>query len=79
MNNVGLEQNIITPTRHDNILDIVLSNNNNIHSLCVIPGISDHDAVQFQLSITHKSTARKPPHKVALYHRCNLANICRNL
>ena len=62
-----------------NILDLVLSNNNNVHSLCVIPGISDHDAIQFQLSITHKSTAQKPPHKVALYHRCNLANIKRDL
>ena len=79
MNDVGLEQYVITPTCHNNILDLVLSNNNNIHSLRVIPGISDHGAVQFQLSIIHKSIARKPPHKVALYHRCNLANIKRDL
>lgn len=50
-------------TWYNNILDLVLSNNNNIHNNNVIPGISDHDAGQFQLSVTHKSTARKPPHK----------------
>jgi len=53
-------QYVTTPTRPNNILDLVLSNNNNIHNLNVIPGISDHDAIQFQLSISYQSTARKP-------------------
>ena len=79
MNDIGLEQFVNTPTRLNNILDLVLSNNNDVHSLNVTPGISDHDAVQFQLSITHKPTVHKPPHKVALYHRCNLDDIKRDL
>ena len=79
MNDASLEQYVTEPTRQNNILDLVLSNNNNIHNLNVVPGISDHDAIQFQLSVTHKSAIHKPPHKVALYHRCDLTNIKRDL
>ncbi|XP_065903849.1 uncharacterized protein [Dysidea avara] len=63
MNDASLEQYVTEPTRQNNILDLVLSNNNNIHNLNVVPGISDHDAIQFQLSVTHKSAIHKPPHK----------------
>ena len=47
MNDASLEQYVTEPTRQNNILDLVLSSNNNIHNLNVVPGISDHDAIQF--------------------------------
>ena len=79
INDAGLEQFVISPTRQSNILDLVLSNSNNIHNLGIVPGISDHDAVQFQFILTHKAIVYKPPHKVALYHKCNLEYIKRDL
>jgi len=75
INNVGLEQYVTEPTRHNNILDLVLCNNNNIHNLNVVVGIYDHDAIHFQLSIIHKSTMHKLPHKLALFHRFDLIAI----
>ena len=40
MNDASLEQYVTEPTRQNNILDLVLSNNNNLN---VVPGISDHE------------------------------------
>jgi len=79
INDVVVEQYVSEPTRQNNILDLVLSNNNNIHNLNIVPGISDHDAIHFQLSIIHKSTIHKLPYKVVLFHRCDLSAIKRDL
>ena len=46
VNEYGLEQLIIQPTRGKNILDLVFSTQpNTISNLQIIPGISDHEAI----------------------------------
>ena len=52
----GLEQLVNPPKRNNNTLDLVLSMQPNILSETqVVPGISDHGAVFFQLYQTHSS------------------------
>ena len=48
----GLTQLVKEPTRKDNILDIVLTNNDEIvNNVRVVPGISDHDMVLFGVNL----------------------------
>ena len=48
----GLTQLVKEPTRDDNILDLVLTNSVNIiNNVKVIPGISDHDMVLFEVNL----------------------------
>jgi hypothetical protein len=48
-----LTQLIITPTRNDNILDLVLSTNPDIiYDLETHPGMSDHNAITYQVNLS---------------------------
>ena len=52
VNEYGLEQLIIQPTRGKNILDLVFSDSTKtISNLQIIPGISDHEAIFFHLGL----------------------------
>ena len=59
INDVGLEQFVHQATRQNNILDLVFSTHPNISNLNTVPGISDHDAIIFDLHITRKPTTSK--------------------
>ena len=76
INDVGLEQFVHQATRQNNILDLVFSNISNLNT---IPGISDHDAIIFDLCITRKPTTGKNQHSVALYHKGDLQSIKNDL
>ena len=45
----GLQQEVTEPTRGENILDIVLTNNDRLIKTTVIPGISDHNIVMIDI------------------------------
>ena len=54
------------------ILNLVFSSHLKINNLDIVPGISDHDAIIFDLDIIHKATSSTNQHKVALYHMGDL-------
>ena len=59
MNTDVLNQLVKEPTRDDNILDLVMTNKVNIiNNVRVIPGISDHDMVVFDVNLVCR---RKKP------------------
>ena len=63
----GLTQLVKEPTRNDNIIDLVLTNNDNIiNNVRVIPGISDRDMVLFE---TNLAPRKKKPVKRTIYIR----------
>ena len=71
---------IDTPTRNNNILDLVLSTSTSITDLSTAPaGMSDHEAIVFYYNIDNAKFNTKPKHKVALYHQANLDTIKRDL
>jgi len=47
VNDVGLEQFVTSPTRQENILELVFSTCSNISDLQIIPGMSNHEVVVF--------------------------------
>ena len=59
INDVGLEQFVHQATCQNNILDLVFTTHPNISNLNTVPGISDHDAIIFDLHITLKPTTGK--------------------
>ena len=62
-----LTQLVKEPTRDDNILDLVLTNNIHIiNNVRVIPGISDHDMVLFEVNLACRG---KKPVRRKIYMR----------
>ena len=79
INDIGFEQYVASPTRKDNILDLVFSTFSIVSDLNIVPGMSDHEAIVFHLDIDNRINYSKIEHKVALYHKANLENIKRDL
>ena len=53
LNDFALEQQVKEPTKSTHILDLVLSSQPQLISyVSVIPGMSDHEAVNFQFNIS---------------------------
>ena len=63
VNEFGLEQQVYECTRENHILDLVfVSQPNTINKIDTIPGMSDHDAVSFEVLTSlekHKIQRRK--------------------
>ena len=75
----GLTQLKKEPTRDDNILDLVLTNNVNIiNNVRVILGISDHDMVLFEVNLACR---RKKPvrHKIYMGKKSDTTRIKKEL
>ena len=51
INDIGFNQFVDTPTRNNNILDLVLSTLTSITDLSTAPGMSDHEAIVFYYNI----------------------------
>ena len=78
-NSFNLTQMVQSPTRDNNILDLVFTNNSPaVTSANVIPGISDHDIVELTLNI---SPPRKklPKRKIYLKKKANIERIKEDL
>ena len=70
-----LTQLINTPTRNDNILDLVLSTNPDIiYDLEIHPGMSDHNAITYQVNLSVKRQ-KKPDRYVYQYKKGNIENV----
>ena len=65
LDDLSLTQLATTPTRVNNTLDLVITNNPSLVTACrVMPGVSDHDAVLTEINIKplrNKQTPRKIP------------------
>lgn len=67
----GLEQLVLSPTRRNNILDLMITNCPQLISRVeVIPGLSDHDAVYCEFSINPKNR-KQTPRLIPLYKKAN--------
>jgi len=56
LNDSALDQSITTPTHENSILDLVLTTDPDLISeLAIVPGMSDHEAVFFTLSLFAQS------------------------
>ena len=70
---------INTPTRNDNILDLVLSTNPDIiYDLEIHPGMSDHNAITYQVNLSVKRQ-KKPDRYVYQYKKGNIENIKKDM
>ena len=68
-------QTVHTPTRNNNVLDLVFTNNpSTIISTNTLPGISDHEIVQVKINIA-PLRKRLPKRKIYLRHKANTDNI----
>ena len=75
-NDFALEQQVKQPTRGTRILDLVLSLQPQLVSnVSVIPGMSDHEAVTFQLNLSMSKLHSDHYRKVYQYHKANQLSI----
>ena len=64
-----LEQLVVEPTRENNTLDLVITNNTRlVDKIEVIPGLSDHDIVRVQININPVRTKQQPT-QIPLYKK----------
>ena len=76
LNDFALEQQVKEPTRGTRILDLVLSLQPQlISNVSVIPGMSDHEAITFQLNLSMSKLHSDHYHKVYQYHKANQLSI----
>ena len=72
---LGLTQTVNKPTRENNILDLFLTNNNNLIKSCsVVSGTSDHHVVLVESNVSIKP--KKPVKRtIRLWNKANLENL----
>ena len=76
INDTSLEQLVFQPTRQRNILDLVLSSHpDTIFNIEVVPGMSDHEIVVFDINLHTSTPCTKATYSVYLYHKGNLDGI----
>ena len=76
-NYYGFEQFITQPARKDHLLYLVLSTNP--ENVQVVPGISDHEAIIYQLVLPSEKPVAKNLRKVYQYHRADVRGINEEL
>ena len=75
----SLVQVVTQPTRFKNTLDLFLLNYpDEIHSLRIMPGMSDHDIVSVDFCIKPK-VLKQVPREIFLYHKANWDVIHQNM
>lgn len=75
----GLTQLVKEPTRENNIIDLVLTNNDNIiNNVKVVPGISDHGMVLFEVQLACR-TKKPVKRKIYLRKKANTTRITNEL
>ena len=77
MDDYSLEQLVYQPTRQ---VDIVLTSDPDmISDIDVVPGISDHEAIYFDINLQSSLPSDKIPHFVYLYHRRDLNSVKQDM
>ena len=80
LNECGLSQLINFPTRQNNRLDILLTNNKSLlTSLIDVPGISNHTRIPLADTLCHPSGQKINKRTVHLWNRANLPDIKETL
>jgi len=79
INDSSFEQFVQSPTRLNNILDLVFCTHPKIANLSTVTGISDHDAITFCFDMNRCPTSHVKYHKIPLYHKGNTELIKRDL
>ena len=80
MDDYSLEQLVYQLTRQGNILGIVLTSEPDmISDIDVVPGISDHEAICFDINLQSSLPSDKLPHFVYLYHKGDLDNVKQDM
>ena len=60
LDNFNLVQIVTEPTRHDNVLDLILTSNpTQVSKVDCIPGLSDHDIVSVEVAIKPTQAKQK--------------------
>ena len=71
LNDNGLQQTILEPTRGENILDLIITNRpNQINRTQILPGIGDHNIPYTELSIK-PARGKQTPRELPLYDRAD--------
>jgi len=80
MDDSSLEQLVYQPTRQGNILDIVLTTDPDmISDIDIVPGISDHEVICFDINLQSSLPSDKIPHFVYLYHKRDLDSVKQDM
>ena len=80
VNDNSLEQLIQEPTRENHILDLLFcSDPSTITNIQIVPGISDHDAICFQINLSSHLSSQESRHPVYLYHKANINGLKQDI
>ena len=79
LENFGLTQCVLEPTRRSNTLDLIATNlPDRINRVKVIPGISDHEIVFMELSV-HLNYRKQPRKRVWMYNKADWPGMIKYL
>jgi len=81
VNDNSLEQLIEEPTRENHILDLLFcSDPSSTTNIQIVPGISDHDAICFQIKLSNQLPPQEEPrYPVYLYHKANIIGLKQDM
>ena len=72
LDDFSLEQLVLSPTRGNHILDLILTSQPGLFTdVTIVPGMSDHEVVTFRFNATVKRLT-KVKRKILLFHKANL-------
>jgi len=73
-NDNSLEQFVQEPTHKNHTLELLFCTDpTTTTNIQIVPGISDHDAIFFQINLlSHLSSQQEPRYSVYLYHKANI-------
>ena len=72
---LGLKQFVDFPTRGDNILDLILTNQEfSVNNVISCPGVSDHDMIMYDFHVKAEKLINRRS-KVYLYHKADLIGL----
>jgi len=75
INDIGFDQSVNTPTRNNNILDLVLSISTSITDLSTASGMSDHEAIVFYYNIDNAKFNTNPYSKTVQQNWIDLKDV----
>jgi len=76
INNNGLEQLVLEPTQGKNVLDLIFCSRPHIISnINIVPGMSDHEAIVFNLNAGNKRVIEDNRRSIFQYHKVNLEGL----
>ena len=80
LNNHNLEQLVNSPTRQNNVLDLVFTSTPSlIEKVQTHPGMSDHEIVTFFINCKRPSINRKAPRRIYFYHKGDISGLKNEL